>query len=168
MVRPTARGRELETLLARLRKAGNVQLSYDMWERWGAQHATPAYRAEMEGAFAEANREHAAAKSALEALVAATWAEAPAEIAAWADAHQAYLAELLDQWAKQPESTGTQAFVATRERAEWAEVHAGTRVFVEENVFYVPTVRERHRCLFGVDPDTLEPVLTANDEGALP
>lgn len=158
MAPPSARMRELETLLTRIRKAGNVQLNYDMWEHWGAQHATPEYRAEMNAALAEANREHDAATSALEALVSATRAEAPAEISAWADAHDAYLAAFLDDCAKQPDTGGTGASVAAQERAEWAEVRAGTRSIVKENFFYVPTVAERYRRLFGVDPETLEHV----------
>jgi hypothetical protein len=78
-----------------------------------------------------------AAKTALEARVAATRAEAPAELAAWADAHDAYVAAFLDDCAARGEPGGTTASVATRERAGWAEVRAGTRVFVDEDLYYV-------------------------------
>lgn len=165
MAAPTARVREFETLLARIRKAGNVQLNYDMWERWGAQHATAQESAEMKAAFAQANREHSAATAALEALVSATRAEAPSEVVAWADAHDAYLAEYLQDCASEPDEGGTSAYVAGKERAEWAKVRAGTRSFVSENVFFVATARERYRRLFGLDPDTLEPVDTSGEAG---
>src|SRR5204863_4656654 len=92
---PTERMRSLETLLAKIRDAGNTSLNYDMWDRWGRQHATAEQVAEMEAAFDAAGRERTEATAALEALVTATRAEAPHEIAAWADAHDAYLAAFL-------------------------------------------------------------------------
>jgi hypothetical protein len=138
MTAPTERVRELEMLLARIRNAGMVQLNYEMWDQRGSEHASPEQRATMEADLAGATRERAAAKTELEALVAATRAEAPAEIAAWANAHD--------------------ASVATRERAEWAEVRTGARVFVDENLFYVTDDGQGYRQLFGIDPQTLERV----------
>jgi hypothetical protein len=153
---PTDRMRELETLLARIRHAGMIELNHDMWDCWGSAHASPERRATMEADLADASRERIAAKTALEALVAATRAEAPAEIAAWADAKDAYLAAFLDDCVARGESDGTAASVATRERAEWAEVRAGTRTFVDENPCYVTENAERYRRMLGIDPQTLE------------
>lgn len=155
---PTDRVRELETLLAKIRHAGMIQLNYDMWERWGSAHASPEQRATMNADFADALRGQTAAKTALGALVAATRAEAPAEIAAWADAHDAYLAAFLDDCVARGEPDGTAASVATRERAEWAEVRAGARAFVDENLYYVTMNEQRYRRSFGIDPQTLERV----------
>ena len=152
MAVPTARVRELEQLLAKIRNAGNIQLNYDMWDRHGREHASPEQRATMEADFANASRERDAAKTALEALVVATRAESPTEIVAWADAHDAYLAAFVADCLARGESGGTAAFVARRERAEWGEVRAGTRAFVDENVFYVTLDAERYRRLFGIDP----------------
>ncbi len=89
---------------------------------------------------------------------AATRAEAPAEITAWADAHDAYLAAFLDDCVARGEPDGTAASVATRERAEWAEVRAGARAFVDENLYYVTMNEPRYRRAFGIDPQTLERV----------
>lgn len=155
---PTARTRELETLLAKIRNARMGQLNYDMWDQHGAEFATPEQRAAMEADLVEATREQAEAKTALGALVEATRAESPAEIAAWADAHDAYLAGFLDDCAAQGKSDSTGAFVATRERAQWAEVRAGARAFVDEDLAHVTENPERYRRLFGIDPQTLEHV----------
>lgn len=150
--------RELERLLAKIRKAGNFELNHDMWDRWGSQHASPEERATMNAGLAEASRERAAAKTALEALVTSTRAELPAELSAWVDAHDAYLAAFLEDCNAHGESDGTARSVAIRERSEWAEVRAGTRAFVDENVFYVTENAERYRQLFGIDPKTLADV----------
>jgi len=149
---PTQRTRELEKLLAEIRHAGMVQLNYDTWDQHGREHATDEQRATMEAGFAEAQRAMTAAKAALEALVASTRASAPAEVAAWADAHDAYLAAFVADCAARGESDGTAASVATGERTGWAEVRAGTRAFVDENLFYVTENAERYRRLFGIDP----------------
>jgi len=100
---PSERVRELETLLAKIQNAGMMQLNYDMWDQHGAEHATPEERARMDAALANATREQIAAKTALEALVAQTRGEAPAELAAWADAHDAYLAAFLEDCATLPQ-----------------------------------------------------------------
>ena len=150
--------RDLERLLAKIRNAGNVQLNYDMWDSHGREHASAEQCATMEAELANASHERNAAKAALEALVATTRAEAPAEIAAWADAHDTYLAAFVDDCVARGESGGAAASVAIRERAEWAEVRAGTRELVDENLFYVTLDAERYRRLFGIDPQTLEHV----------
>lgn len=157
-VPPTARVRALEQLLATIRNAGNIQLNYDMWDSHGRAHASAEQCATMEADLANASQARNAAKTALEALVAATRAEAPAEIAAWADAHDAYLAAFVDECVARGESDGTAASVAIRERAAWAEVRAGARELVDEDLFYVTLDAERYRRLFGIDPHTLEPV----------
>jgi hypothetical protein len=155
---PTDRTRELEKLLATIRRAGMVELNYDMWERWGSQHATPDERATMNADLRQASAERSAAKSALEAFAKVTRAEAPSEMAAWAEAHEAYLAAFLEDCAARGESSSTAAEVAIRERAEWAEVRAGTRAFVDENLHYVTEDADRYRRLFGIDPRTLDRV----------
>lgn len=153
---PTERMRELETLFAKIRNAGMMQLNYDMWDQHGSEHATPNQRAAMAADLEAATREQIAAKAALEALVARTRAEAPAEIAAWVDAHDAYLAAFLADCAARGEVDGTGAHVASQQRAAWAEVRRGTRVFADPELYYVTTNAERYRQLFGIDPQTLE------------
>ena len=151
---PLPRVRELETLLAKMRNASTVQLNYDAWDRWGSAHAAPEEAATWSTDFANATRERDAAKAALEALVASS---APEERRAWAEAHEAFLTAFLEDCDAEKESEGTAAFVAKSERSLWAEVRAGTRAFVEENVFYVTIDLNRYRRLFGIDPQTLEP-----------
>ena len=146
------RVRELEHLLATIRRAGGVQLDYDMWDRHGRQHASAEQCSAMDAEFAKATRERENATSTLEALVIATRTQAPAELTVWADAHDAYLAAFLDDCAARGESEGTAAFVARGEREHWAEVRAGKRAFVDENVFYVTMNTERYRTFFGIDP----------------
>lgn len=149
---PTQRTRELETELAKIRHAGNTLLNYDMWDRQGAQHASAEERTRMETDAATATRERDAAKAALEQLVARARAESPADVAAWADAHDAYLAAFIAECAAKGEADGTAAKVAADERAGWREVRDGKRAFVDENVFYVTLNADRYRSLFGVDP----------------
>jgi hypothetical protein len=155
---PSDRVRDLERQLARLAYCGNVELNYDMWDRWGAKHTTEEYRAEMERDIAEATKVRAEATALLEELVAKTRAEAPEEIAAWADAHDAYLAAFIADCKAKGDTDGTAAFVAEGERKEWAEVKAGTRTYVKENGYYVTVNHERYRKLFGIDRRTLERV----------
>jgi hypothetical protein len=45
----------------------------------------------------------------------------------------------------------TQASAGTTP-AQWAEVRAGTRAFVDEDLYYVTENAERYRRLFGIDP----------------
>nr|HEX4315862.1 hypothetical protein [Kofleriaceae bacterium] len=150
----TARTRELETLLARIRNAGNVQLNYEMWSDRGRQFAAADECARMDGELAAATRDQADARAALTALVASSSAD---DVAAWAGAHDAYLAAFLAGSARD----GTAFDVATKERAAWADVRAGKLPFVDENLFYVTLDADRYRALFGIDPNTLEPVTAA-------
>lgn len=157
-VPPTARVRALEQQLAKIRNAGNVLLDYDQWDRHGRQHASDEACAAMEGALAAATRDHGEASAALAALVLTTRAEAPADLAAWAAAHEAYLTAFLDACVARGEGDGTAAFVARDERAAWVEVRAGTRAVVDENAYYVTLEADLYRQLFGIDPHTLAPV----------
>jgi hypothetical protein len=155
---PTDRMRALETLYAQIRHAGMIELHVDLWEHGGAASASPQQRAAMAAELAEASRQRLAARTALEELVTRTRAEAPADVAAWALAHHAYLSLFLHDCAERGESDSVGASVATRERAEWGEVRAGARAFVDENLAYVPIDAHRYRAHFGIDPRTLERV----------
>lgn len=148
----TDRMRELETLLARIRAAKNVLLNYDMWDSQGASHAPDEVRARWEADAASARSQLSTTQAELEKQVATTRASAPGEIAAWADAHDQYLAAFLAECAAKGASADTAASVASEERAGWHEVRDGKRAFVDENVFYVTLNAERYRTLFGVDP----------------
>lgn len=139
--------RALETLLARLRRSAGVSLNADMWERWGAAHASDEEKARVAADAEAATRDRSEAARGLDALVARLRVEAPDAVAAWADAHDALLAAFLAGCA---DSTGR--FVAEKERAAWAEVRRGERAWVEENVFYVSIDPVRYRALFGIDP----------------
>ena len=88
---PTDRLRELDTLLAKIRGAAMVQLNHDMWDHWGSAQASPEQRATMDADLADASQALIAARTALDALVATMRAEAPADIAAWIEAHDDYL-----------------------------------------------------------------------------
>lgn len=139
--------RALETLLARIRRSGGVLLNVDMWERWGAGHASDDERARVAADAEAAAQDRREAARGLDALVARLRVEAPDAVAAWADAHDALLAAFLEGCA---DSTGR--FVAEQERAAWAEVRRGERAWVEENVFYVSIDPARYRALLGIDP----------------
>lgn len=149
---PTERTRELETLFARIRDARMILLNVDMWEQFASRSASDEERAKMHAESSEASRECALAKSALEGLVARTRAEAPTDLEAWAVAHDAYLAAYL----RECDPDGTGAFAAKREREEWAEVRAGTRTLVDEDLMHIPIEPDRYRRLFGIDPRTHE------------
>ena len=153
---PTERMRELETLLAKIKIAANNMTFDDLWEAHGREFASPEYIAEMEAGVAQAARDHATAKPALAALVAMTRAEAPEEIVAWVNAHQAYLTAFIADCAAKGETDTTATMVATDEHAAWEEVRAGTRLFPDQNSFYVTLHAERYRRLFGIDAQTLE------------
>lgn len=148
---PSQRVRELERLLKTIRDAGSVLLNIDMWDRWGSQHASEEEKAQYaaDGSAALSARERA--RQDLEKLVNRTRAEAPAEIEAWCDAHDKFLALFLDDCAKEGKDD-TAVFVAKEEREKWAQVRAGTLAFVDENVYYIPIDRDRYRELFGIDP----------------
>jgi hypothetical protein len=148
---PSDEVRALETLLAKKRRAGVELLSFDGWDRWGRQHATPEVCARMEEDASRAQAERAAATHELTLLVERLRREAPGVIAEWADAHDRFLSELIASW-RGDESRSTAVFVAEGERAEWAAVERGEKPFVEENVYYVTIDRERYFAIFGVEP----------------
>jgi hypothetical protein len=142
-MQPSAGVTELETLLARIRRAKSVML----WDRYGRSSADDPQIQRMEASGGAAAEDRDAAMRALDVLVARLRVEAPAELAAWVDAHDALLAAFL---AGTPEDTAR--MVATDERAAWAEVRAGTRNYVDENVAYVTPDPAQYRALFGIDP----------------
>lgn len=144
------RVRDLERLLATIAQACAVQLEYEGWEAHGKAFSSPEYAATMERDFAASVQSHAAATATLAALVARTRVEQPDAIVAWATAHDRYLAAFLAET-----TDDTARFVATRERAEWAEVAAGARAYVTENGFFVTANADRYRRLFGIDRHTL-------------
>jgi hypothetical protein len=137
----------LESLLARKREAGAVLLEHDMWDRYGSQHATSEEIAERTARAETAQREHAATIHKVEALVEKLRGTNPGAITAWAVAHEQLLAAFLATT-----TDDTARFVATGERAAWAEVARGERSFVDENYFYIKFDPARYRELFGFDP----------------
>lgn len=149
---PTQRMRELEKLLVTIRNACNNMVFNEMWEAHGREHATPEYIAEMEADVAESSRNRARATTELAALVTATRAECPHEIEAWVNAHQAYLSAFIADCVANGEGDSTGTMVANNEHVAWAEVRAGTRLFVDENAYYVTLNRERYIRLLGIDP----------------
>lgn len=130
----------LERLLRQRMLFGNNLLNLDFQERWGSE----AQKAE---AAREARRLDGKARQVaarLAKLSRETRAEQPEAIAAWAAAHT----ELLDRFLADTDDDVARN-VARSERAEWAEVAAGTRSYVERNVFYVRYDEELARQLFG-------------------
>lgn len=145
--------RELETLLAQKRRLGGALLSFDGYDRWGAQHDTPENRARVETDAAHAQAEHVAVVEQLVALVARLRTEDPAAIERWADLHcellRAFVATC--EGAEQGSSAAVGAFVANEEMAGWGAVKRGEKAFVEENGFYVSVDRARYAAAFGVE-----------------
>jgi hypothetical protein len=148
---PTDHVRALESILARKRRAGVDLLSFDGWDRWGRQSASPEQQTEMEAEATRATGERTRAVEELTALVDRLRRDAPDAIAEWADAHERFLREFIDA-RRGDESQSTAVFVAEGEIAEWAAVKRGDKPFVEENVFYVTIDRQRYEELFGVSP----------------
>ncbi len=146
--------RALETLLARKRRLGGQLLSFDGYDRWGAQHDTPENRAKMEAEAASAQAEHAAVVKELGELVARVRKEDAAAIDHWADLHCELLRAFEATCAGADESShaSTGAFVAKEEIEAWAAVKRGEKAFVEENVYYVAIDRERYVAAFGIEP----------------
>jgi hypothetical protein len=146
--------RALETLLAQKRRLGGELLSFDGYDRWGAQHDTPEHRAEMEADAARIGREYAAVVERLGALVARLRTEDPTAIERWADLHcellRAFVTTCARAEATSHESTG--AMVASDEIEGWAAVKRGDKPFVEENVYYVSVDRARYVAAFGIEP----------------
>lgn len=146
--------RALESLLARKRRLGRELLSFDGYDRWGAQHDTPEHRAEMEADAARAQREHGEAVAQLGALVARLRETNPGAIERWAELHCELLRAFAASCAGADESShaSTGAFVAREEIDGWEAVKRGEKTFVDENVYYVAIDRERYRAAFGIDP----------------
>ena len=142
--------RALETLLARKRRLGSELLSFDGYDRWGAQHDTPENRAKMEADAARSGTEHAAVVAELGALVARLRSEDPAAIERWADLHcellRAFVATCAGAAASSHEAIG--AMVANEEIEGWAAVKRGEKPFVEENLYYVTVDRARYAAAF--------------------
>ena len=146
--------RALETLLAQKRRLGVELLSFDGYDRWGAQHDTPEHRAEMEADAARIGNEHAAVVDELGALVARLRTEDPGAIARWADLHgellRAFVTTCAGAEAASHESTGV--MVANEEIEGWAAVKRGDKPFVEENVYYVRVDPAQYVAAFGTEP----------------
>ncbi|MBA2538095.1 MAG: hypothetical protein H0V17_00545 [Deltaproteobacteria bacterium] len=140
--------RALETLLARIRVRNAGLLDFDMWDRWGRQHASDQEIAERSENAQLATADRATATRELEALVTKLRVEQPGAVAAWADAHVAFLAAFR---AKAYDNL-TEIFVADQEQQAWEQVKQGEKLFVEENGFYITIDRELYRSLFGIDP----------------
>lgn len=145
---------ELETLLAKIRHANASLLDIDMWDRWGRQHSSAQEIAEREAHGDRCAAERTALRERLTALVAKLRAEQPEAVAAWADAHDAFLAAFVEESTRpdSPSRDSTALFVAKQEREGWAAVKRGELAFVDENCFYITIDRNRYRALFGIDP----------------
>lgn len=137
----------LETLLRTIRRAGAIMLDMEMFDRYGRAMASPEEVRQRDTDAARAIEDHRLATAELSALVERTRREAPEVLAAWADAHAALLTAFLAH-----ATDATALHVARQELGQWAEVRAGTRGFVEENVYYIAIDRERYRALFGIEP----------------
>jgi hypothetical protein len=155
----TPRTRELERLLGRIRHARMAEAHHDQWEHGGSSSASSEQRAAMESELAAAVRTRTEATAALTALVAQTRASAPTEIEAWVAAHLAYLDAFLRECAVRGDHYDAYASIAKRERAEWADVRAGTRAFVDETYLDPSLVPGLYGDLFGLDPRTFEDIL---------
>lgn len=152
------RVRELETLLGRLRGPMCVQVNVEMWEARASSYASDEEKAEMARELAKANSEYHAASTALTSLVEKTRGEAPAAFAAWLDAHETYLASMIERYTAEGGSVAeSMIFSYQRDRERWADVRAGTRAFPIEGCWYDPKTNDRYRALFGIDINTLDP-----------
>jgi hypothetical protein len=143
--------RELERLLGSLRYAAGGLSYYDLWDHGGSSSASDADRAEAEADRAKCHRIYNEAQAALEALVPKLRAEAPREIQAWVEAHDAYLAWVIADHVARGEPEASTVADAKRDRGEWAKVRDGALVFVEERVYYSQEGKERYRELFGFE-----------------
>ena len=148
--------RELERLLGSLRYATGGLSYYDLWDHGGSSSASDADRAEVEADRAKCNRIYKEAQAALEALVPKLRAEAPREIQAWVEAHDAYLAWVIADHVARGEPEASTVAYAKRDRGEWAKVKDGALVFVEERVDYSQEGKERYRELFGFEREERE------------
>lgn len=150
---PTDRRRELETLYAQIRTATLAVMAFDMG--YGKGDITPE---ELDARYKElsaAQQQQRAARESLDALIARTRTDAPAELDAWAFAHYCYLSQFLHQRAERGDTTSADVLGATREREQWARFRAGTLPFVDDS-FSIMTYF--YRAYFGIDALTLERV----------
>ena len=147
-----ARVTELETLRLRILNAGACLASFDGWDRWGRSSSDAAQVQQMETEATAAQVDRTAATAALDALVGRLRAEAPHELVAWADAHDALLAGYLASEDAHGPYSESAAQGATAARAEWAEVKAGTRTYSEQGAYAELRDKARFRELLGVDP----------------
>ena len=153
MSAPTDRTRALETLLLRIRRANACLSNHDMWTDRAKEFATPDEIARMDADAAQATGALAACEPALVTLVATTRTDAPDELAAWVEAHDAYLVEFIADCS----ARGYAIDFPTAARAQWADVRAGMRAYVVDTggvTETVPVTMDRYRTLFGIDPTT--------------
>lgn len=136
----------LERLLRRRRTLGGRLLNADMFDRWGPKEG-PEFEA-MQTESAAATREHAEVSAALVARSAETFARDPEAVRSWAAAHIDLLESFIATYAAEP-NFSTHVFVAREESALWREVAAGTRPFVDENVYYVRVDAAQAAAYFG-------------------
>jgi len=120
---------------------------------YGAAHASESEAADRAVHAAAQSAIHAECVAALNTEVARLRAERPAVIEAWADAHDAVLADFI---ARKANATGnsldaTGVSVADGERTKWAAVKRGELAFVDENGFYVHSDPGAYRAIFGFD-----------------
>jgi hypothetical protein len=155
---PTDRRRELEKLRVQIHHADVIAANVSMWQDRAGSYSSPEEHSEMEADLAQATRDRAVAKTAIDALFARTRAEAPAEIESWALAHEAILCLYLNQCAESGESDGMAAYSAQKDLVAWAELRAGKVSWVNEQLSSTSLGRDWYRSLFGIDPHTLERV----------
>lgn len=146
----------LETLLTRKRNAGSMLLDQDMWERWGAQHASDDERAARNASAAAADEEHRACVEALERAVAGLRTTNPAVVAAWADAHDELLRGFIarnevEAKANSSSMAATGVFVAGQEREGWSKVKRAELAFVDQNFFYISIDAADYARIFGFE-----------------
>ena len=146
--------RALEAALLRKRRAGEILLDADGYDRWGAANDTPENRARMEAQAAAAEVERRAAVADLESRVEELRRDAPDVVARWADLHDEYLRRFIESLGTPPESSfeSTAKYVASEERDAWRAVKRGEKAFVDENVYYVNIDPARYTAVFGFDP----------------
>jgi len=118
----------LETLLGRKKELCSLAISLDGYHRWG-NGGDPKFEAFATSELAESR----AIEVRLQKLVARIQERSPEVIGIWARAHMT----LLEDYLSRVDSDSTAAFVAKRELAEWRQVVAGKRAYVEENPAHV-------------------------------
>lgn len=155
---PTERRRELEKLRIQIHHAEMIAANVSMWQDRAGSYSPPEEHAAMEAELAKATRQRAAAKTEFDALFARTREETPAEIEAWALAHEAILCLFLNDCAERGESDSMSTWSAARDVEAWGALRAGAATWVSERLSSISLGRDRFRSLFGIDPQTLEAV----------